>query len=70
MVSPAGGKSWSKPVQVTLVHKAVHIVEILGGPPGFAYVAWQTDAPTAGCATCLRTYSISKAGLGPPTQRR
>ena len=64
--SPPGGTSWSKPVQVTPTHnKALHIVEVLGGPPGTAYVAWQTDGPPAGYATYLRTYSISKGWLGP-----
>ena len=40
-------------------------MEVLSGPPGIAYVAWQTDGPRAGYATYLRTYSIAKGWLGP-----
>jgi len=59
------GKSWSAPVRVTPdTDKAVHIVEVLGGPAGAAYVAWQTDAQ-AGGATYLRPYSPGKGWTGP-----
>ena len=60
------GKSWSAPVRVTPdTGKAVHIVEVLGGPAGVAYVAWQTDAPAGGYATYLRPYSPGKGWTGP-----
>ena len=60
------GKSWSAPVRVTPdTDKAVHIVEVLGGPAGVAYVAWQTDAPAGGYATYLRPYSPGKGWTGP-----
>ena len=60
------GRSWAPPVRVTPDRdKAVHIVEVLGGPPGVAYVAWQTDASPHGYATYLRPYSPGKGWLGP-----
>ena len=67
--STDGGKTWSKAVRVTPDQdKAAHIVEVLGGAAGVAYVAWQTDAPAAGFATYLRPYSLSKGWLGPGIQ--
>jgi hypothetical protein len=64
--STDGGRSWSSPVRVTPGHDtAVHIVEVLGGPAGVAYVDWQTDASPAGYATYLRPYSLSQGWLGP-----
>jgi hypothetical protein len=60
------GTSWSAPVRVTPdTGKAVHIVEVLGGPAGVAYVAWQTDAPAGGYATYLRPYSPGEGWTGP-----
>jgi hypothetical protein len=60
------GASWSAPVRVTPdTDKAVHLVEVLGGPAGVAYVAWQTDAPAAGYATYLRPYAPGRGWLGP-----
>jgi hypothetical protein len=60
------GRSWSAPVRVTPdTGKAVHIVEVLGGPAGVAYVAWQTDAPAGGYATYLRPYAPGKGWTGP-----
>lgn len=60
------GKSWSAPVRVTPDSgKAAHIVEVLGGPAGVAYVAWQTDAPAGGYATYLRPYSPGTGWTGP-----
>ena len=43
----------------------MHIVEVLGGAAGVAYVAWQTDAPAGGYATYLRPYSPGKGWTGP-----
>jgi len=60
------GTAWSAPVRVTPdTGKAVHIVEVLGGAAGAAYVAWQTDAPAAGYATYLRPYAPGKGWTGP-----
>ena len=64
--STDGGASWSAPFRVTPdTDKAVHNVQVLGGPAGVAYVAWQTDAPAAGYATYLRPYAAGKGWLGP-----
>ena len=63
------GKSWSAPVRVTPDHdKAAHIVEVLGGAAGVAYVAWQTGAAAQGYATYLRPYSPARGWLGPRVQ--
>src|SRR5579859_3179859 len=60
------GKSWSPLVRVTPgTGRAVHIVEVLGGTAGVAYVAWQTDAPAPGYATYLRPYAPGKGWIGP-----
>jgi hypothetical protein len=65
--SADGGRSWSRPVRVTPDHdKAVHIVEVLGGSAGIAYVAWQTDASPKGYATYVRPYSAGRGWLGAP----
>jgi hypothetical protein len=60
------GTSWSAPVRVTPdTGHAVHIVEVLGGAAGTAYVAWQTDAPARGYATYLRPYAPGRGWTGP-----
>lgn len=60
------GATWASPVQVTPAGThAVHIVEVAGGSPGVAYVAWQGDASRAGYATSLRVFSIEKGWLTP-----
>ncbi|HEX8007472.1 MAG TPA: sialidase family protein [Trebonia sp.] len=64
-----GGRTWSRPVRVTPDHdNAPHVVEAAGGPPGVAYVAWQTSAPAQGYATYLRPFSIRSGWLGPAIQ--
>lgn len=61
-----GGRTWSQPVRVTPdTDNAMHNVEVVGGRPGIAYVAWQTDASPRGYATYLRPYSIVRGWLGP-----
>jgi hypothetical protein len=61
-----GGRTWTRPVRVTADHtRAVHIVEVAGGRPGIAYVAWQTDASPHGYATYLRPYSLTRGWLTP-----
>ncbi len=61
-----GGRTWGRPVRVTPDHThAMHIVEVAGGRPGIAYVAWQTDASPRGYATYLRAYSLTRGWLTP-----
>ncbi len=64
------GKAWSAPARVTPAGdgNAVHIVEVVGGTRGIAYVAWQTDASPLGYATYLRPYSTSRGWLAPTIQ--
>jgi len=64
--SANGGRTWSKPVRVTPgTGGTMHNVEVVGGRPGIAYVAWQTDASPRGYATYLRPYSVTRGWLGP-----
>ena len=45
---------------------AMHNVEVIGGPPGTAYVAWQTSAPSQGYATYLQAFSTATGLVGTP----
>ncbi|HLX50268.1 MAG TPA: carbohydrate binding domain-containing protein [Streptosporangiaceae bacterium] len=67
--STDGGTTWSAPVRVTPdTDNAMHNVEVTGGGPGIAYVAWQTSAPSQGYATYLQTFSTTTGLVGTPTQ--
>jgi hypothetical protein len=67
--STDGGRQWSAPQRVTFDHdRAVHIVEVAGGAPGEAFVAWQTDSSPLGYATYIRPFSVAKGWLAPPIQ--
>ena len=64
--SQDGGRSWSAPLRVTSgTSSAPNIVESAGGPPGIAYIAWQTSAPAPGYATYLRPFSVKRGWLAP-----
>jgi hypothetical protein len=64
--SQDGGRTWSAPLRVTPdTDHAPHIVQSAGGPPGTAYIAWQTSAPAQGYATYLRPFSIQRGWLAP-----
>jgi hypothetical protein len=61
------GRTWSPMIRVTDdSDRAAHIVEVVGGPSGTAFVAWLTDAPAAGYAMYIRPFSISKGWLSGP----
>ena len=63
------GKNWSKPIKAIPDKLAVpHIVEVVGGANGIAYVAWLSDSDSRGYAMYLRTFSIKKGWLGPPVR--
>jgi hypothetical protein len=67
--SSDGGTTWSPPVRVTPdVDNAMHNVEVVGGPSGTAYVAWQTSAPSQGYATYLQTFTTTAGLVGTPAQ--
>ncbi len=59
------GKTWSKPIKPIADKLNVpHIVEVVGGANGIAYVAWLSDSDPSGYALYLRTFSITKGWLG------
>src|SRR6266487_83013 len=65
--SSDGGTTWSTPVRVTPdTDSAMHNVQVAGGAPGTAYVAWQTSAPSQGYATYLQTFSTTTGLAGTP----
>ena len=67
--SADGGATWSTPVRVTPdTDNAMHLVQVTGGPPGTAYLAWQTNAPSQGYATYLQTYTTAAGLIGSTTQ--
>jgi hypothetical protein len=58
------GLTWSPMMRVTGdQNNAAHILEVGGGAPGVAYVAWLTDAPAAGYAMYVRPFSIATGWL-------
>jgi hypothetical protein len=61
------GRTWSKLWRATPdVDGAPHIVEVIGGSPGKAYVAWLTDSSPHGYAEYLRPFSTARGWLSPP----
>ena len=58
-VSTDHGRTWSAPEQVAgQRHDVPHITEVVGGPAGFAYIAWMTDCCGRGYATYVRAFRI------------
>jgi hypothetical protein len=66
------GRTWSPPIRVTPdADNATHIVEVAGGKPGIAYVAWLADNAAGGYAEYLRPFSLRHGWLsGPVTVSR
>jgi hypothetical protein len=63
------GKSWSAPVQATPdTKKAPHVMEVVGGAGGTAYVGTLTDADARGYGMYLRTFSIRGGWQSDPLQ--
>jgi BNR/Asp-box repeat len=63
------GRTWSPIQRVTPDNdNATHIVEVAGGPPGIAYVAWLADNSARGYAEYLRAFSITQGWLSAPVQ--
>jgi hypothetical protein len=61
------GRHWSKLWRVTPdTDNATHIVQVVGGPRGIAYVAWLADNSRLGYALYLRAFSIQKGWLSAP----
>jgi hypothetical protein len=58
------GEHWSRPQRVTPdTNQATHIVEVVGGQPGVAYVGWLADGTSSGYALYLRAFSIRTGWL-------
>jgi hypothetical protein len=63
------GKRWSALRRVTPdTDNATHIVEVVGGSSGIAYVGWLADNSPKGYALYLRPFSISKGWLSKPVR--
>jgi hypothetical protein len=61
------GRTWSPSVRVTPdTDNATHIVEVAGGRPGIAYVAWLADNAAGGYAEYLRPFSLRHGWLSGP----
>ena len=61
------GRTWSAAVQVTTdTDDATHIMEVAGGPPGVAYVAWLADNAAGGYSEYLRTFSLAHGWTSAP----
>jgi len=59
------GRTWTT-VRVTPdTDNATHIVQVVGGRPGIAYIGWLADNSRPGYALYLREFSISKGWLSP-----
>jgi hypothetical protein len=63
------GKRWSRLLRVTPdTDKATHIVQVVGGFDGIAYVGWLADNSPKGYALYLRPFSIRKGWLSAPVR--
>ncbi|HEV2372972.1 MAG TPA: sialidase family protein [Streptosporangiaceae bacterium] len=63
------GQTWSRARRATPDHdKAEHIMAVVGGAPGDAYVGWLSDNSPAGFAQYLRPFSVRKGWLSAPIQ--
>jgi BNR/Asp-box repeat len=63
------GRSWSAPVQATPDQLNVpHIMEVVGGAAGTAYVSWLSNSDPRGYALYLRAFSTKTGRLSAPQQ--
>ncbi|MCC9311728.1 glycoside hydrolase [Kitasatospora sp. RB6PN24] len=63
------GATWSTPVQAppdTL--NVPHVMQVVAGPPGIAYVGWLASSDPRGYAQYLRTFSTTHGWLSAPAQ--
>ena len=63
------GLHWSAPIQAPLDRLEVpHIMQLVGGPAGIAYVAWLSDSDPRGYAEYIRAFSIKRGWLSLPVR--
>jgi hypothetical protein len=63
------GKSWSALQRVTPdADNATHIVQVVGGRGGVAYVGWLADSSSRGYAQYVRAFSISRGWTSAPVR--
>ncbi|KJS61494.1 sialidase family protein [Streptomyces rubellomurinus] len=63
------GATWSAPVQVpTDTLNVPHVMQVVAGPPGIAYVGWLASSDPRGYAQYLRTFSTTQGWLSAPVQ--
>ena len=63
------GRSWSAPIQAPPDQLDVpHIMEVVGGPAGTAYVSWLSNSDPRGYAEYLRAFSVKTGWLNAPQQ--
>ncbi|MFF9641271.1 sialidase family protein [Kitasatospora aureofaciens] len=63
------GATWSTPVQVPSDTLNVpHVMQVVAGPPGTAYVGWLSSSDPRGYAQYLRTFSTTRGWLSAPVR--
>ncbi len=63
------GQDWSAPVQAPADQLDVpHIMQVVGGDAGTAYVGWVSSSNPQGYAQYLRAFSVTKGWLSEPAQ--
>ncbi|MGW2256235.1 hypothetical protein ACWCXH_39850 [Kitasatospora sp. NPDC001660] len=63
------GATWSTPAQVPSDTLTVpHIMQVVAGSPGIAYVGWLSSSDPRGYAQYLRTFSTTRGWLSGPVQ--
>ena len=63
------GRHWAAPIQGPLDQQlGPHVMQVVGGPGGTAYVGWLTHANLPGYAMLVRPFSIRSGWLSPPQQ--
>ena len=63
------GRTWAPARRATPDRdRAEHIMAVIGGTPGVAYVGWLSDNSPMGYAQYLRPFSVRAGWLGPPVR--
>jgi hypothetical protein len=63
------GRHWSEPLRAPPDQvDAPHVMEVVGGGAGIAYVGWLSSSDPRGYAQYLRTFSLTRGWLSDPLQ--